>query len=125
MPRDYDPRLDILLERTVAAPVERVWAARTVPRSSARVVRPRFALTECEVELRPGGVSRTVMRGETGGELASVGGYLTWNASPLAGDAVAAVRNLKQERGANLLKLGSGEFSRALVEHGLIDEFHI
>jgi dihydrofolate reductase len=50
---------------------------------------------------------------------------LTWNATRLEGDAIEAVAALKQQPGQNLLKLGSGAFSRALVEAGLIDEFHL
>ena len=31
---------------------------------------------------------------------------------------------LKQEPGGNLLKFGTGELDRTLLEHGLVDEFH-
>lgn len=50
---------------------------------------------------------------------------LSWNATPLGGDSLAAVRALKTEPGNSLLKFGSGSFSRALVENDLIDEFHL
>ena len=50
---------------------------------------------------------------------------LTWNARPLDGDAVAAVAELKQRDGGDLLKYGTGEFSRALIENGLLDELHV
>jgi dihydrofolate reductase len=49
----------------------------------------------------------------------------TWNASILEGDAPAAVAALKAQDGDNLLKFGTGEFSRTLLEHGLIDELHL
>lgn len=49
----------------------------------------------------------------------------TWNATILEGDAVQAVAELKQQPGENLLKYGTGEFSRALLEAGLIDELHL
>jgi len=49
----------------------------------------------------------------------------TWNATVLEGDALEAVAALKNQPGENLLKFGSGAFSRSLVEHGLIDEFHL
>lgn len=49
----------------------------------------------------------------------------TWNATRLEGDALEAVSALKAQPGGDLLKFGSGSFSRALVEHGLIDEFHL
>ena len=46
----------------------------------------------------------------------------TWNASLLEGEAPDAVRALKHDR--NLLKYGTGEFSRTLLEHQLVDEYH-
>ena len=49
----------------------------------------------------------------------------TWNATILEGDAVEAVAELKQQPGENLLKYGTGEFSKALLEAGLIDELHL
>jgi dihydrofolate reductase len=50
---------------------------------------------------------------------------LAWNARPLEGDAATAVARLKEGEGQNLLKFGTGEFSRTLLEHGLIDELHV
>jgi dihydrofolate reductase len=42
----------------------------------------------------------------------------------LRGDAVAEVRELRaQEGGGDLLVEGSGQLARALVAHGLVDEF--
>jgi dihydrofolate reductase len=52
-------------------------------------------------------------------------GQLSWNARLLEGDAVEAVAELKQRDGGDLLKYGTGEFSRALIENGLLDELHI
>ena len=48
-----------------------------------------------------------------------------WNSKILEGDAVEAVAELKQRPGVNLLKFGTGEFSRTLLENGLIDELHL
>jgi len=48
----------------------------------------------------------------------------TWNATVLSGDTAAAVAALKAEDGGDLLKFGTGELDRTLVEHGLVDEFH-
>ena len=50
---------------------------------------------------------------------------LSWNARPLEGDAVEAVAELKRRDGGDLLKYGTGEFSRALIENGLLDELHV
>jgi dihydrofolate reductase len=48
----------------------------------------------------------------------------TWNASVLEGDTVEAIRKLKDEDGGSLLKFGTGELDRTLLEHDLVDEFH-
>lgn len=48
-----------------------------------------------------------------------------WNAHLLPGDAVEAVRQLKQQPGGNLLLYGSGELAHALRSHGLIDEYRL
>lgn len=47
-----------------------------------------------------------------------------WNAQPLEGDAAEAVRKLKAEDGGNLIKYGTGSFSKTLLEHKLVDEYH-
>lgn len=49
---------------------------------------------------------------------------LTWNATPIAGDAAEGVAKLKDQPGGDLLKYGTGEFDRALIEHKLVDEYH-
>jgi dihydrofolate reductase len=47
-----------------------------------------------------------------------------WNATLIQGDVAEEVARLKEQPGGNLLKWGTGELDRTLVEHGLIDEFH-
>jgi dihydrofolate reductase len=49
----------------------------------------------------------------------------TWNASILEGEVPAAVAELKAQDGDDLLKFGTGQLSRTLLEHGLIDELHL
>jgi dihydrofolate reductase len=50
---------------------------------------------------------------------------VTWNNSVLLeGDVAEEVAKLKEEPGGNILKSGTGELDRTLVEHGLVDEFH-
>lgn len=49
----------------------------------------------------------------------------TWNATILKGDVAEEVAKLKQEPGENILKFGTGEFDRTLLEHNLVDEFHV
>jgi dihydrofolate reductase len=48
----------------------------------------------------------------------------TWNATLLDGDAADAVSKLKEQSGQDILKFGTGELDRTLIEHGLVDEFH-
>jgi dihydrofolate reductase len=48
-----------------------------------------------------------------------------WNSHLLEGDAVEAVARLKEEDGGNLLKFGTGEFSKALLDAKLVDEYHL
>jgi dihydrofolate reductase len=50
---------------------------------------------------------------------------LEWNATLLQGDAVDAVRQLKEEPGRDLLIYGSGQLVEALVQHQLIDEYRL
>lgn len=49
----------------------------------------------------------------------------TWNTEVLQGDAVEAVAQLKASREGTLLKYGTGSFSQALVEAGLLDELQL
>jgi dihydrofolate reductase len=49
----------------------------------------------------------------------------TWNASVIEGDVAAFVADLKQQRGGDVIKYGNGLLDATLMEHGLIDEFHL
>lgn len=48
----------------------------------------------------------------------------TWNASLIEGDVAEAVAALKDQDGGDIVKYGTGELDRALVENQLVDEFH-
>jgi dihydrofolate reductase len=48
----------------------------------------------------------------------------TWNATLIKGDVADEVAKLKQQPGQDILKFGTGELDRALMQHNLIDEFH-
>jgi dihydrofolate reductase len=52
-------------------------------------------------------------------------GEAEWNATVLEGDVIEAVRALKAQEGQNIIKYGTGEFSRALLEAKLVDEYHL
>lgn len=58
---------DLAIERFVAAPPERLWAGWTTPDLLVQWFTPAPWVTlEAEVDLRPGGVFRTVMQGPDG-----------------------------------------------------------
>jgi len=51
---------------------------------------------------------------------------LEWKGSALLqGDVPAAVAELKEQPGGDLVVLGSGELVRTLMEHDLVDEFRL
>lgn len=59
---DFDPKLDLRLERTIDVPRELVWAAWTTPEHLKHWFCPKpWGVSECEIDLRPGGIFRTVM----------------------------------------------------------------
>lgn len=68
--RDTDiGRLDLVLTRTIGAPRALVWAAWTDPEHLKKWWAPAPHTTpECEMDLRSGGVFRTLMRGPDGTE---------------------------------------------------------
>jgi dihydrofolate reductase len=49
----------------------------------------------------------------------------TWNATIIEGDVVSFVTDLKKQPGGNIIKYGNGPLDVTLMEHGLIDEFHL
>jgi dihydrofolate reductase len=49
----------------------------------------------------------------------------SWNATVIEGDVASFVRDLKQQPGGNIIKCGNGPLDVTLMEHGLIDEFHL
>ena len=49
----------------------------------------------------------------------------TWNASLIEGDLAAGVAALKEQDGGDLLKYGTGEVDKALLDAGLLDELHL
>ena len=73
----HDPSLDLVLERTVDVPSERLWAGWTQPELLQQWFTPApWKTTACEIDLRPGGVFRTVMRGPEGQQFDNAGCYL-------------------------------------------------
>jgi dihydrofolate reductase len=48
-----------------------------------------------------------------------------WNATIIEGDVASFVADLKQQPGQDIIKYGNGPLDVTLMEHGLIDEFHL
>jgi uncharacterized protein YndB with AHSA1/START domain len=72
-----DPRLDLVLERIVDVPPQLVWAAWTTPDHIKKWFTPvPWQTVDCEIDLRPGGIFRTVMRSPEGQDFPNVGCYL-------------------------------------------------
>lgn len=72
-----DPDLDLVLERVIDVPRDLVWAAWTQPEHVSKWLTPRpWTVTECEIDLRPGGMFRFVMRSPSGEEFPNIGCYL-------------------------------------------------
>lgn len=47
-----------------------------------------------------------------------------WNATLIKDDVPGKVAKLKEQPGQDILKFGTGQLDRTLMEHDLIDEFH-
>lgn len=70
----YDPELDLVLERVIETPPERVWAAWTEPQHVVKWFTPApWSTTSCDIELRPGGKFNFVMRSPEGQEFPNSG----------------------------------------------------
>jgi uncharacterized protein YndB with AHSA1/START domain len=72
-----NPKLDLVLERVVDVPRELVWAAWTTPEHLKKWFTPApWTTVDCEIDLRPGGIFRTVMRSPEGQDFPHAGCYL-------------------------------------------------
>jgi len=72
-----DPRLDLVLERAIDVPRELVWAAWTVPKHLMPWFCPvPWSVSQCEIDLRPGGLFKTIMRSPEGKEFPNIGCFL-------------------------------------------------
>jgi uncharacterized protein YndB with AHSA1/START domain len=73
----HDPRFDLVLERVVDVPRRLVWEAWTRPEHLEKWFSPApWTTVDCEVDLRPGGIFRTVMRSPEGQDFPNLGCYL-------------------------------------------------
>lgn len=72
-----DPKLDLVFERIVDVPRELIWTAWITPAQLKKWFTPApWKTVDCEIDLRPGGLFRTVMRSPDGQELRNAGCYL-------------------------------------------------
>ncbi len=90
-----DAARDLVLERVVDVPRELVWRAWTVPEHVKRWFTPLpWTTVECEIDLRPGGIFRTVMRSPEGQDFPNLGCYLEivkkngWSGRPRSRPAI-------------------------------------
>jgi uncharacterized protein YndB with AHSA1/START domain len=76
-PHTFDPRFDLVLERVVDVPRALVWRAWTQPEHLKKWFTPApWRTIDCEIDLRPGGIFRTVMCSPEGQEFPNLGCYL-------------------------------------------------
>ena len=69
--------LDLVLEKTIEAPVEVVWKAWTRPEYLQKWFVPRpWTISSCELNVFPGGIFKTVMCSPEGQEMPNTGCYL-------------------------------------------------
>ncbi|MDX2197884.1 MAG: SRPBCC family protein [Phycisphaerae bacterium] len=62
-----DSTRDLVLERVVDVPPDLVWMAWTTPEHLVKWFTPKpWSTVECELDLRPGGIFRTIMRSPEG-----------------------------------------------------------
>lgn len=74
---DIDPALDLVLERDIDVPQALVWKMWTEPEHVKRWFAPApWTISECDIDLRPGGQFYTVMRSPEGQSFPNLGCYL-------------------------------------------------
>lgn len=74
---ELDKNLDLVLERIVDVSPELIWKAWTTPEHLVHWFTPApWQTVACEIDLRPGGIFKTVMRSPDGEEFPSAGCYL-------------------------------------------------
>lgn len=77
MSYSVNPEWDLVLERTLDVSPDKIFAAWTNPESLKHWFCPKpWRVSECEIDLRPGGKFRTVMEGPDGERMDNTGCYL-------------------------------------------------
>ena len=122
-----DPDLDLVLEREVDVPPHLVWDAWTMPEHVKKWYAPKpYETVECEINLRPGGIFRAVMRSPEGQTIDDGAGCVlevvenrrfVWTAALGPGFRPAA-SDLPFTAIISLEPAGSGTRYRAVAVHG-------
>ena len=106
--RQIDPKLDLVLERTLDISAEAAWKGWTTPELICEWFCPKpWKVVECEMDLKPGGRFYFVMQSPEGNKIPNLGCFLevvqgqklVWTDSLLPGFRPAAV----PESGAGML----------------------
>jgi len=72
-----DPKLDLVMERTTDVAAEKIWQGWTDPKTLMEWFCPRpWKVTDCRIQLKPGGEFYTVMEGPKGEKMHNHGCYL-------------------------------------------------
>ena len=126
-----NPLLDLVLERVVDVPPHLVWKAWTTPELLMPWFCPKpWSVSDCRIELRPGGEFYTVMRSPEGEAFPNSGCYLevvpttrlTWTSTMTAGYRPAlapesAGAGFHMTASLLLEPHGSGTTYTAIVQH--------
>jgi uncharacterized protein YndB with AHSA1/START domain len=126
-----DPKLDLVFERIVDVPREPLWRAWTEPELLKKWFTPvPWQTIDCEIDLRPGGIFRTVMRSPEGQDMPpNIGCYLevvenerlVWTSTMGAGYRPSHPTSCGPFHFTAVLSLaphGNGTKYSALVTHG-------
>lgn len=129
-----DPKLDLSFERIVDVPKELIWKAWTQPEHLMPWFCPLpWKTIACEIDLRPGGMFRTVMLSPEGQQFPNLGCYLevieneklSWTNALLPGFRPAVLPRKAVETGTffftatiQLATHGTGTRYTATVRHG-------
>ena len=77
LPADLDPTLDLVIDRVLPVSPEKIYRAWTTAAHIKRWFVPRpWHVSDCELDLRPGGRFFTVMNGPNGERFENMGCYL-------------------------------------------------
>lgn len=73
----FNPELDLILQREVDVTPEQIWHAWTTPEHLMKWFCPLpWKTVACEIDLKPGGIFRTVMQSPEGQQFPNIGCYL-------------------------------------------------